>query len=613
MSCACQHTAHNNVGILAHNASVNYDPTRTIALRRRFSQAMAARFIEVRRAVREAIVDYDVLGLTDRRFPITHAGPAQYVIPVPGFKAYDFPRSERKVDEFMAWLNEWSKREVLGDQAWEVFRRTGRYGGATDRWTDYYVRTAYQRGIARGRNELKKTGLEVSGTVDQAFNQAFHVDRVGLLYTRTFTDLAGVTDVMAQQMSRVLAQGIAEGRNPRQMARHLTDRVNKIGITRARTIARTEVIRAHAEAALTEYEYAGVEQVALRVEWTTAGFNVCPVCSDMARRGPYEIREIRGMIPAHPNCRCAPIPYTRDLTRPRVGQTGPQAGGAAPPKPKPKPKPKKLTKRQRRQADLRGLTTQAEIQDYVNHEIPAASGDTPIFRGFENVAALSRAREIADNIFELDALYPAYMRSLREFNVAATTSEFTAGVKVGNSAMAYYAPYQRAIRCRAKYANATGKKNTALFKALHKEPVALKFKDGKHYDYRPDYHTPIKEKDVFKNTMFHEFGHHVDSMYSEQLAKFNAAGKNAFSNDPGKKISGYATKNARESFAEAFCSYFVTPKGKQSGVVKAFGKWLIEAEKIVAQLRAGRPLSAVDMTRLERLAEKIRTAKGYYE
>lgn len=42
----------------------------------------------------------------------------------------------------------------------------------------------------------------------------------------------------------------------------------------------------------------------------TAGDDkVCQTCEDIAADGPYELDEARGLIPAHPNCRCAFIPF----------------------------------------------------------------------------------------------------------------------------------------------------------------------------------------------------------------------------------------------------------------------------------------------------------------
>jgi SPP1 gp7 family putative phage head morphogenesis protein len=176
-------------------------------------------------------------------------------------------------------------------------------------WSNVYIDTAYQRAIRQAGANLKRGGAKVEDSwVSGAFNRPIHADRIGLIYTRTFEELADVTEVMARQISQGLALGMAEGRNPLDIARSVRDRVEKVGITRARLIARTEVISAHAEATLNSYEEAGVEGVEVESEWTTAGDDrVCPECEAMEGK-LFSIEEARGMIPAHPNCRCAFLP-----------------------------------------------------------------------------------------------------------------------------------------------------------------------------------------------------------------------------------------------------------------------------------------------------------------
>ena len=126
-----------------------------------------------------------------------------------------------------------------------------------------------------------------------------------MIYTRAFSDLDGITKTMDQKISRILAQGSGEGRAPLDIAKKINDRVKKIGITRSRLIARTEIISAHAEASLNAYEEAGIEGVEVEVEFTTAGDDVvCPECDVLSGKS-FTIAESRGVIPVHPNCRCA--------------------------------------------------------------------------------------------------------------------------------------------------------------------------------------------------------------------------------------------------------------------------------------------------------------------
>ena len=99
-----------------------------------------------------------------------------------------------------------------------------------------------------------------------------------------------------------------EGQHPSVIAKRLAGNVDSIGINRAKTLARTEIIRAHHVATIQEYENFGIENVTVLAEWQTAGFKVCPKCQQMAGRdnghgkGVYTLDQIRGLIPLHPNC-----------------------------------------------------------------------------------------------------------------------------------------------------------------------------------------------------------------------------------------------------------------------------------------------------------------------
>ena len=112
---------------------------------------------------------------------------------------------------------------------------------------------------------------------------------------------------MESNIARILAEGISAGLGAEDLAAQLTDQVD-ISLSRAETIARTEIINAHAEASLDAYEDFGVEGVQAQVEFATAeDEKVCPQCQDLSGQ-IYALDVARGMIPVHPNCRCAWIP-----------------------------------------------------------------------------------------------------------------------------------------------------------------------------------------------------------------------------------------------------------------------------------------------------------------
>lgn len=289
------------MGYLRINAAFRTDPTRTTMLRTRFVRQMNRRFGELKRDIRTSIMGNDCFGI--------QPGVLRILSPVPA-KAYEFKRTSEKVRLFMEWLEEQERLGIL-----EIIMRPGVHPGIETAWTDVFIDSAYSQGMRRGRAELRHKGYvvptfeSVPGGVGAVMSQPYHADRIGAIYTRTYEDLKSVTQVMNAQVRRQiadglttgLARGLAEGKNPQVIARELVkdvaNRVDKIGITRARTIARTEVIRAHHVATIAEYEQAGVEMA----DWATGG-NPCGLCIDLRNDGPYSLKEIEGMIPAHPNC-----------------------------------------------------------------------------------------------------------------------------------------------------------------------------------------------------------------------------------------------------------------------------------------------------------------------
>jgi SPP1 gp7 family putative phage head morphogenesis protein len=275
-----------------NNARV--DPTRTVSLRRRYEADMVRRFRELETVLRKAIGAEDVLGLETNK-----------VAPPPHF---DFRRDPEKVSAFIDWLRKSHQDGIL-----ELKRGTAQ-ATARGAWQDIYIQSAYQKGLQQAASQMRKAGAQVEPSyVDAAFFRPVHADRVGLIYTRAFTDLKGVTDAMDAGISRVLAQGIAEGVGPMEMARRMVHRVEGIGIARARTLARTEVIGSHAVATLNSFKEAGIEGVNVLAEFTTAGDGkVCAECADLEGK-TYSLEDAEGLIPVHPNCRCTFVPAVKDM------------------------------------------------------------------------------------------------------------------------------------------------------------------------------------------------------------------------------------------------------------------------------------------------------------
>lgn len=301
------------------------DPTRTTTLRNAFVAALKRRFNELARVVRRAVDEEDVFGLRGQ--------PQTFQMGTPGAGRFAFATSQGKVNAFMEWIEEQQRRGILEIRE---YRQAG--AAVNDAWTNRFVYDSYKRGAIRARYELRKAGFAVPptdqvGGVEMIMNSPFHMDRLGVLYSRVFSELRGITAAMDQQISRVLTQGMADGDGPRLLARKLVGTINgtgmgDLGLTdtlgrfiparrRAEIMARTEIVRAHHQATIQEYENWGAEGVTVQAEWQTAGDErVCATCASMQGE-VYTLDQIQNMIPRHPQCRCMALPYRKGMDTPQ--------------------------------------------------------------------------------------------------------------------------------------------------------------------------------------------------------------------------------------------------------------------------------------------------------
>lgn len=303
---------HSKGGLTVHATSNQFDPTHTTMLRKAFVAEMNKRFTRLRGKIRRLIIDQDFLGLRDKK-------------ELTGFKthAFDFKTSANKVDDFLKWL-----QGQVDDNLLQV-RQMPQYGkGIQKGWTDLYIEDSYKRGVQRARYEMGKVGMAVpdidaTGGIHTSMGMPMHMDRVGLLYTRTYNELKNITNEMSNQLSKVLSQGMIDGDGPLAIARNLnrtiTGPVGDLGLTdslgrfipaqrRAKILARTEIIRAHHQATIQEYKNWGTAGVKVQAEFRTAGDDrVCSQCATLHAR-IYTLEEIEGMIPVHPQCRCMALP-----------------------------------------------------------------------------------------------------------------------------------------------------------------------------------------------------------------------------------------------------------------------------------------------------------------
>lgn len=282
------------------NASDRYDPTRTTTIRKKWEADFKRRYKSIISDVNKSIIINDVFSLKNNE-----------AIPSGSF---DFARNPEKVALFMDWLEGEQRSKVLGVQ-----RGTTVASAASNSWQNVYIDSSYKKALRQSATRMRRQGARVSDRfVDSAFNRPIHADTAGIIYTRAFSNLQGITQEMDKQISSVLARGIIDGLGAKVIAKNINDRVSKIGLTRSRMLARTEIIAAHADATLNMYQEAGVEGVEVMAEFTTAGDDdVCPECQALEGR-VFTIEKVRGLIPVHPNCRCAYLPLLEKSQAKRI-------------------------------------------------------------------------------------------------------------------------------------------------------------------------------------------------------------------------------------------------------------------------------------------------------
>lgn len=252
---------------------------------------MDKRFNALAREVIKLVVTEDAFGLAERKL---------------GLKLntrWQFRTDDAKLTGFKDWLKGEVDKGILS-----VDSNTG------EPWTSLYVHSAHKQGVVRSFLDAnpRKYGTTLGfydGTREEflrtAFAQPEMTSKLRILATRTFEELKGITEKMGASMNRVLADSLARGDSPRDAARSLTKEVG-LSRKRARTVARTEIIHAHSEGQLDGMEHLGIEDVGVMVEWITAE-GACPLCSAM-RGVVLKVKEARGLIPRHPNCKCAFTP-----------------------------------------------------------------------------------------------------------------------------------------------------------------------------------------------------------------------------------------------------------------------------------------------------------------
>lgn len=266
------------------------DPTSTSTVIRMYRSAVLRKLAAIKSAIYKALVVQDVFGY--KKGLMIH-------VELPPEKAWQALDLAGKNKAFAQWL-----QDVLTT----YFLETTGVADSTPRWADKFLQAAYGKGVESAAKAVQRMeGSRETINLAALINTPFHQERLAQLFDRNFTELKGFTEAMATRLKRDLADGLIRGDGPRTMALQLAKDID-ISRSRAEMIARTEVIRTHAQGQLNSFERFGIHKVELEAEWITAeDDNVCPDCEDMSGQ-VFSLEDAAGMIPLHPNCRCSWLP-----------------------------------------------------------------------------------------------------------------------------------------------------------------------------------------------------------------------------------------------------------------------------------------------------------------
>jgi hypothetical protein len=285
------------------------DPTRTGSIRRAFRNDIEQRLRRLKMALRKAALIKPVFGMPNYR---TAQG-------------------------FDAWFTDAAQSIIVDRNGY---------------WLDKYIRAAYELGLARAREEVNNQDTLI------------HHDNCDAIVALAQIELQGATDAMVHNASREMGMGLVARYSERRIYRAIVGKIDEIGRVRLRALASTYIVRAFNAAKLDLYEASGVARVGIlpetrppqhshdhasfdavkirrrkpvqrrfltkpgaqeqtRIErreaklsklnlvnvLTAGDDDVCVICEGIEEAGPYTIDEARSLIPAHPNCRCAFIPF----------------------------------------------------------------------------------------------------------------------------------------------------------------------------------------------------------------------------------------------------------------------------------------------------------------
>lgn len=285
------------------------DPTRTRLLRQKFFRELHNRVNILQSRIYQLIQEENLLGRNRTLF-------------VERGLEIEWARltGAERLRVFERWMEEQLNQVLVpgGDRYWEKYVEESYEKGANRAFLDTNRGRLAATAVALGLFQLGRRSQFLS-TLRTTQTSILTVD---LLLERLQIEIRGLFDSISVQITREISTAFTSTDTISTILENLGNIFSR-AVRRARTLSDTEVVRSHAEGQLDALDQLGVTQVGVLVEWVTAQDDrVCPLCLAMEGR-VFPIEEARGLIPLHPNCRCAWVPVSprtgiRNRRNPRI-------------------------------------------------------------------------------------------------------------------------------------------------------------------------------------------------------------------------------------------------------------------------------------------------------
>ena len=257
------------------------DPAGILPNQKKFSDALMMRYSILKDQVKKEVQDKDGFALTGA--VLLSSGMLDRLSDVERMAAFE------------SWFTDMLDHTVLYNEE-----------NSSGKWTDSYISSAWDKGAGHASADIEDRDLPL-GDDDPVFSVGLATAAgmvTGMLLSRTWSEMEGISDAVRQKAMRTVADGLQNKWSPEQITNGLLEDISKIGDRRSDMLARTETMRAAVRGATSTYRLNKITTLQIMAEWMTMqDARVCSQCKGYEGH-VYTLDQIDAMLPAHTLCRC---------------------------------------------------------------------------------------------------------------------------------------------------------------------------------------------------------------------------------------------------------------------------------------------------------------------